>query len=113
MLRAENMSENWDFDTLALRSGTLRSQFNENSEAIYLTSSFRFDNAAQAAARFADQEPGFVYSRFSNPSVTMLQERLAALEGAQACVATASGMSAILATAMGLLSGGDHIVASR
>ncbi|HSD60694.1 MAG TPA: O-succinylhomoserine sulfhydrylase [Burkholderiales bacterium] len=107
------MSEKWDFDTLALRTGTLRSQFNENSEAIYLTSSFRFDNAAQAAARFADQEPGFVYSRFSNPSVVMLQERLAALEGAEACVATASGMSAILAAVMGLLSGGDHIVASR
>ncbi|HEX9179959.1 MAG TPA: O-succinylhomoserine sulfhydrylase [Burkholderiales bacterium] len=107
------MSENWDFDTLALRTGTLRSQFNENSEAIYLTSSFRFENAAQAAARFADQEPGFVYSRFSNPSVAMLQERLAALEGAEACVATSSGMSAILATVMGLLSGGDHIVASR
>jgi O-succinylhomoserine sulfhydrylase len=107
------MSEDWDFDTLALRTGTLRSQFNENSEAIYLTSSFRFDSAAQAAARFADQEPGFVYSRFSNPSVAMLQERLAALEGAEACVATASGMSAILATVMGLLSGGDHIVASR
>jgi O-succinylhomoserine sulfhydrylase len=107
------MSENWDFDTLALRTGSLRSQFNENSEAIFLTSSFRFDNAAQAAARFADQEPGFVYSRFSNPSVAMLQERLAALEGAEACVATASGMSAILATVMGLLSGGEHIVASR
>jgi len=107
------MSEKWDFDTLALRTGTLRSQFNENSEAIYLTSSFRFDNAAQAAARFADQEPGFVYSRFSNPSVVMLQERLAALEGAEACVATASGMSAILAAVMGLLSGGDHIVSSR
>lgn len=107
------MSENWDFDTLALRTGTLRSQFNENSEAIYLTSSFRFENAAQAAARFADQEPGFVYSRFSNPSVTMLQERLAALEGAESCVATSSGMSAILAAVMGLLSGGDHIVASR
>jgi O-succinylhomoserine sulfhydrylase len=107
------MSEDWDFDTLALRTGTLRSQFNENSEAIYLSSSFRFENAAQAAARFADQEPGFVYSRFSNPSVAMLQERLAALEGAESCVATASGMSAILATVMGLLSGGDHIIASR
>ena len=106
------MSGNWDFDTLALRAGTLRSQFNENSEAIYLTSSFRFDNAAQAAARFADQEPGFVYSRFSNPSVAMLQERLAALEGAEACVATASGMSAILSCVMGLLKGGDHVVSS-
>jgi O-succinylhomoserine sulfhydrylase len=107
------MSDNWSFDTLALRTGTLRSSFNENSEALYLTSSFRFENAAQAAARFADLEPGYVYSRFSNPNVTMFQDRLAALEGAEACVATASGMSAILATVMGLLSGGDHIVASR
>ena len=105
--------ELWDFDTLALRAGTARSAFNENSEALFLTSSFRFESAAQAAARFADQEPGYVYSRFSNPTVSMFQDRLAALEGAEACVATASGMSAILATIMGLLSAGDHIVCSR
>jgi O-succinylhomoserine sulfhydrylase len=105
--------EQWEFDTLALRAGTARSAFNENSEALFLTSSFRFESAAQAAARFADQEPGYVYSRFSNPTVSMFQDRLAALEGAEACVATASGMSAILATVMGLLSGGDHIVCSR
>jgi len=105
--------EQWEFDTLALRAGTVRSAFNENSEALFLTSSFRFESAAQAAARFADQEPGYVYSRFSNPTVSMFQDRLAALEGAEACVATASGMSAILATVMGLLSGGDHIVCSR
>lgn len=105
--------EQWDFDTLALRAGTARSAFNENSEALFLTSSFRFESAAQAAARFADQEPGYVYSRFSNPTVSMFQDRLAALEGAEACVATASGMSAILATIMGLLSAGDHIVCSR
>ncbi len=103
----------WEFDTLALRAGTARSAFNENSEALFLTSSFRFESAAQAAARFADQEPGYVYSRFSNPTVTMFQDRLAALEGAEACVATASGMSAILSTIMGLLSAGDHIVCSR
>lgn len=106
------MTDDFDFDTLAVRAGTLRSQFNENSEALFLTSSFRFQNAAQAAARFANTEPGFVYSRFSNPTVTMFQDRLAALERAEACVATASGMSAILACCMGLLKAGDHIVSS-
>lgn len=102
-----------DFDTLAVRAGIARSQFNEHSEALYLTSSFVFENAAQAAARFSGAEPGNVYARFTNPTVTALQTRLAALEGAEACVATASGMSAILAMVMGLLQAGDHIVASR
>jgi len=80
---------------------------------MYLTSSFVFESAAQAAARFSGEEPGNIYSRFTNPTVTAMQERLAALEGAEACVATSSGMSAILACVMGLLSAGDHIVASR
>ena len=106
------MDDHFDLDTRAVRAGTHRSQFNEHSEALYLTSSFVFENAAQAAARFANEEPGYVYSRFSNPTVTSFQERLAALEGAEACVATASGMSAILATVMGLMKGGDHIVSS-
>ncbi|GAB4170447.1 MAG: O-succinylhomoserine sulfhydrylase [Rhodocyclaceae bacterium] len=100
------------FDTLAVRAGTARSRFNEHSEALYLTSSFVFENAAQAAARFSGEEPGYVYGRFSNPTVTMFQERLAALEGAEACVATASGMSAILATVMALTRAGEHVVAS-
>jgi O-succinylhomoserine sulfhydrylase len=103
---------NYDIETLAVRAGIARSQFNEHSEGLYLTSSFVFDNAAQAAARFQGNEPGNVYSRFSNPTVTAFQDRLAALEGAEACVATASGMSAILATAMALLKSGDHIVSS-
>jgi O-succinylhomoserine sulfhydrylase len=106
------MDDALDFDTRAVRSGIHRSQFNEHSEALYLTSSFVFENAAQAAARFANQEPGYVYSRFSNPTVAAFQERLAALEGAEACVATASGMSAILSCVMGLLKGGDHVVSS-
>lgn len=101
------------FDTLAVRAGQQRSQFNEHTEALYLTSSFVFESAAQAAARFSGAEPGNVYSRFSNPTVSMLQDRLAALEGAQSCVATASGMSAILSTLMALLKSGDHIVASQ
>ncbi|HEU5284504.1 MAG TPA: O-succinylhomoserine sulfhydrylase [Burkholderiales bacterium] len=102
-----------DFETLAVRAGTHRSQFNEHAEALYLTSSFVFDNAAQAAARFSGAEAGMVYSRYTNPTVQMLQERLAALEAAECCVATASGMSAILAAVLGLLRAGDHIVAAQ
>ncbi len=100
-------------ETLAVRAGITRSQFQEHAEALYLTSSFVFDSAAQAAARFSNQEPGNIYSRFTNPTVTMFEQRLAALEGAEACMATASGMSAILACCMGLLKAGDHVVASR
>ncbi len=99
--------------TLGVRAGTVRSQFNEHSEALFLTSSFVFENAAQAAERFTGSGSGFVYSRFTNPTVSMFQDRLAALEGAQACVATASGMSAILATSMALLKAGDHVVCSN
>ena len=100
-------------ETLAVRAGGVQSQFHEHSEAMFLTSSFTFDSAAQAAARFIGEEPGNIYARFTNPTVTMFEERLAALEGAEQCVATASGMSAILACCMGLLKSGDHIVASR
>lgn len=107
------MNEDYQLDTLAVRAGIQRSQFHEHSEALFLTSSFVFDSAAQAARRFLGEEPGNIYARFTNPTVTMFQERLAALEGAEYCVATASGMSAILACAMGLLSAGDHVVASR
>jgi O-succinylhomoserine sulfhydrylase len=109
------MSEKTEFqiETLAVRAGQERSQFGEHSEALYLTSSFVFANAAQAAARFSEEEKGNVYSRFTNPTVTMFQERLAALEGAEACIATASGMAAILATIMALLKSGEHIVAAR
>jgi O-succinylhomoserine sulfhydrylase len=103
----------WSFETLAVRAGQERSQFNEHSEALYLTSSFVFRNAAEAAARFSGAEPGNVYARFTNPTVTTLQERLAALEGAEGCIATASGMAAILATVMALMKSGEHIVASR
>jgi O-succinylhomoserine sulfhydrylase len=104
--------ENYQPETLAVRAGTVRSQFGEHSEALFLTSSFVFESAAQAAKRFIGEEPGNIYSRFTNPTVTMFEERLAALEGAEQCVATASGMSAILACVMGLLKAGDHIVAS-
>lgn len=105
--------ENYQAETLAIRAGTVRSQFGEHSEAMFLTSSFVFESAAQAAARFIGEEPGNIYARFSNPTVTMFEDRLAAMEGAEQCVATASGMSAILACVMGVLKAGDHIVASQ
>jgi O-succinylhomoserine sulfhydrylase len=107
------MDKPFELSTQGVRAGQVRSQFNEHAEALFLTSSFVFDNAAQAAGRFSGDEAGTVYSRFTNPTVSMLQDRLAALEGAEACVATASGMSAILATAMSLLRAGDHIVCSN
>jgi O-succinylhomoserine sulfhydrylase len=107
------MDEKLQLATQGVRAGQVRSQFNEHAEALYLTSSFVFDNAAQAAARFSGAEEGMVYSRFTNPTVTMFQDRLAALERAESCVATASGMSAILATAMSHLKSGDHVVCSN
>lgn len=107
------MNDQYHLETLAVRAGTMMTEFSENSEALFLNSSFRFKNAAQAAARFGGTEPGNIYSRFTNPTVSMFQDKLAALEGAEQCVATASGMSAILACIMGLCSAGDHIVASR
>jgi O-succinylhomoserine sulfhydrylase len=105
--------ENYQPETLGVRAGEARTAFHEHSEALFLTSSFVFDSAEQAARRFIGEEPGNIYSRFTNPTVTMFEERLAALEGAEQCVATASGMSAILACCMGLLKAGDHIVASQ
>jgi O-succinylhomoserine sulfhydrylase len=106
------MDEKQQFSTQAVRAGQARSQFQEHAEALYLTSSFVFDNAAQAQARFVGGDPGVVYSRYTNPTVSMFQDRLAALEGAEACIATSSGMSAILATVMSLLKAGDHVVCS-
>lgn len=106
----------WDeleLETLAVRAGIHRSQFNEHSEALYLTSSFVFKDAAEAAARFSGEDPGMVYSRYTNPTVSAFQERLAALEGAECCFATASGMSAILGCVMALMKAGTHIVSSR
>src|SRR5438477_7311306 len=107
------MSDKFDVATLGVRAGQRRTEFNEHSEALFLTSSFVFENAEQAAGRFSHGgQGGFVYSRFTTPTVAMFQDRLAALEGAESCIATASGMSAILATAMALLKSGDHIVCS-
>jgi O-succinylhomoserine sulfhydrylase len=100
-------------DTLAIRAGTQRTQEGEHSEPIFTTSSYVFASAAEAAARFAGNSPGNVYSRYSNPSVRLFQDRIAALEGAEAAVGTASGMAAILSVCMAHLQAGDHIVCSR
>ena len=108
----EQNKQDYQLETLAVRAGQVRSQFNEHAEAMFLTSSYVFDSAAQAAARFSGEEIGNVYSRFTNPTVAAFQERLAVMEGAEACVATASGMSAILSVVMALCSAGDHVVAS-
>jgi len=107
------MAKEHQLSTKGVRAGTLRSEFQEHSEALYLTSSFVFKNAKQAAARFAGEDEGMVYSRYTNPTVSMFQERLAALEGAESCVGTASGMAAILATALTHLKQGDHVVCSN
>ncbi len=107
------MNKKYHPDTLSVRAGNAPTALGENSEAIFLNSSFRFESAAQAAARFSGEEPGNIYSRFTNPTVTAFQDKLAAMENAGQCVATASGMSAILACVMGLCSAGDHVVASQ
>ena len=100
-------------DTQAVRAGQVRTAEGENSEPIFATSSYVFRNAAEAAARFAGDEPGNIYSRFTNPTVRVFEQRLAAMEAGEACVATASGMSAILSVCLGLLRAGDHIVSSK
>jgi len=103
----------YGFATRAVREGFIRTAENEHDEAIFPTSSFVFASAAEAAARFSGEQPGNIYSRFTNPTVRTFEQRLASLEGAERCVATASGMSAITATFLGLLKTGDHIVSSR
>lgn len=102
----------YGINTNAVRAGQQRTNEAENSEPIFLSSSFIFKNAAEAAAKFAGDEEGNIYSRFTNPTVRVFEERLAAMEGAERCVATSSGMSAILTTCMALLQAGDHIVSS-
>lgn len=113
MANQYNNQHQWRSQTLAVRAGSEMTEYGENSEALFLNSSFRFNSAAQAAARFGGTEPGNTYSRFTNPTVTMFQNKLAALEGAEQCVATSSGMSAILACVMGLCNAGDHLIASQ
>jgi O-succinylhomoserine sulfhydrylase len=107
------MAKPYEIATKGVRAGTARTEFQEHSEALFLTSSFVFKNARQAAARFAGEDQGMVYTRYTNPTVSMFQDRLAALEGAESCVATASGMAAILTTALVHLKAGDHVVCSN
>ncbi len=102
-----------DFETLAIRAGQSRTGEGEHAEPIFPTSSYVFESAAAAAARFSGDEPGNIYSRFTNPTVRTFEQRLAALEGGECCVATSSGMAAILSTCAGLLKAGDHVVCSR
>ncbi|MCK5387259.1 MAG: PLP-dependent transferase, partial [Gammaproteobacteria bacterium] len=108
-----DFDENWALETLAVRAGQVRTAEGEHSEPIFPTSSFVFPSAAEAAARFSGESPGNIYSRFTNPTVRTFEQRLAALEGGDCCVATSTGMSAILSTCIALLQSGDHIVSSR
>ena len=110
---SDKKEDQYGFDTLAVRAGHHRTNEGEQGEAIFTTSSYVFDSAAHAAARFSGDEPGNIYSRFTNPTIRTFEQRLAALEGGERCVATSSGMGAILSTCLGLLSAGDHIVSSR
>jgi Cystathionine beta-lyases/cystathionine gamma-synthases len=103
----------FDVETLAIRTAQLRTDEMAHSDPIFLTSSFVYESAAQAAARFGGEEPGNIYSRFTNPTVRAFEQRLAALEGGEACVAFASGMAAIAGTFFSLLAPGDHVVSSR
>jgi O-succinylhomoserine sulfhydrylase len=105
--------DNWHLDTLAVRAAVDKSQYGENSEALFLTSSFVQPDSATAARRFGGEEDGYIYSRFTNPTVASMEQRLAALEGAEACIGTSSGMAAVLLLCMGLLKSGDHVVCSR
>ena len=113
MIPKVDLPEGTRLDTLAVREGLPHSQYGENSEALYLTSSFVHPDAATAARRFANEEEAFVYSRFSNPTVTMMERRLAALEGTSGCIGTASGMAAITIIILGLLKAGEHVVCSQ
>ena len=113
MTSRHSSHESWHLDTLAVRAAVDKSQYGENSEALFLTSSFVQPDSETAARRFGGEEDGYIYSRFTNPTVASMEQRLAALEGAQACICTSSGMSAVLLLCMGLLKSGDHVVCSR
>ncbi len=112
MIPKKSFPEGTHLDTLAVREGLPASPWGENSEALFLTSCFVHPDAATAARRFANEEDAFVYSRFSNPNVTIMERRLAALEGTSGCIGTSSGMGAILLMFMGLLKAGDHVICS-
>ena len=110
--KVSNSSQQWAPETL-LVGGQLRTEFGETAEALFLTQSYVYESAEQAEARFAGDEPGFIYTRFSNPTVAMFEERMRLLEGAEAARATATGMAAVTAALLSYLRTGDHIVAAR
>jgi O-succinylhomoserine sulfhydrylase len=112
-MTAKKLPNDLHGDTLAVRAAVDKSQYGENSEALYLTSSFVQPDAETAARRFAGEEEGYTYSRFTNPTVTSMEQRLAALEGTEACIGTASGMAAITLLCMGVLKSGDHVICSQ
>ncbi|MDI3470291.1 MAG: O-succinylhomoserine sulfhydrylase [Pseudolabrys sp.] len=110
---AQKSAREYHPETRLVHAGTLRSQFNETSEALFLTQGYVYDSAEQCEARFSGKEPGYVYSRYSNPTVTMFEQRMAALEGAEAARGTASGMAAVSTALMGQVRSGDHVVAAK
>ncbi|WP_332775936.1 O-succinylhomoserine sulfhydrylase [Polaromonas sp.] len=112
-MSTRKLPDNLHLDTLAVRVAVDKSQYGENAEALFLTSSFVQPDAATAMRRFANEEEGYIYSRFTNPTVTSMEQRLAALEGTEACIGTSSGMAAILLMCMGLLKSGDHVICSQ
>src|SRR3954452_13827991 len=105
--------KHWDVETRLVRGGMARTPYGEMSEALFLNQSFAYESAGAADRRFSGDEPGFIYQRFGNPTTQMFEERLALLEGAEVCRATASGMAAVNAALMGLLRAGDHLIAGR
>ncbi|MBR46829.1 MAG: O-succinylhomoserine sulfhydrylase, partial [Rhodospirillaceae bacterium] len=111
--KQEKLEETWRPATRMVRGGTRRSAYGETNEAMFVTSGFVYDTAAEAEARFKGEVDGFIYSRFGNPTVAMFERRLALLEGAEACMATSTGMAAVYASLMSQLRAGDHVVASR
>ena len=112
-MTAKKLPEGLHIDTLAVRAAVDKTQYGENSEALFLTSSFTQPDSETAARRFSGLEDGYIYSRFTNPTNASMEQRLAALEGAEACISTSSGMSAVLLLCMGLLKAGDHVVCSQ
>jgi len=112
-MHSQNDELEYQLDTLAIRTGHTRSFEGEHAEPIFLTSSFVYENAAEAAAKFSGEVAGNIYSRFTNPTVAMFEKRLAAMDGAERAVATSSGMGAILSVCMAFLKAGDHVICSR
>src|SRR5579863_6596074 len=105
--------KDWEIPTRLVRGGSMRSQYGETAEALYLTQSFLYDSAEAADARFAGKDPGYIYSRYGNPTTAMFERRLALLEGAEGCRAAASGMAAVQLALTGLLRAGDHVVSGK